>query len=90
METNAPIFQEKPEDVAATALVLQAVARERNYQRVLWGNAHDDAHKEYDWYALISAWNEKARSTLPPETYRLRLIQIAALAVAAVEQIDRR
>jgi len=71
------------------------VERERDRQVAKWGGAeHDDQHStqyfaqmiiEYaGWVRAMAIW---ARS---PGKARRRLIQIAALAIAAVESIDRK
>jgi len=79
-----------------TERVLEFVARERQYQRREWGNEHDDTHyhtvlpklmikrlKEavaQDWHD-ISADDAKRYDEL--------LLEVAALAVAAIEQQQR-
>jgi environmental stress-induced protein Ves len=69
--------------------VLDDVRSERLSQKYKWGN---DAHMHAnDWHAAIEDYNGMARRKLlqqMPADARERFIQIAALAVAAVEQID--
>lgn len=77
-----------------TLNILSEVAEERQRQDEKWGGAaHDDFHRPMDWHAIISDYNGWARRMLcmnSLEKARKRFIQIAALAVAAVESIDRR
>jgi hypothetical protein len=77
-----------------TARVLQEIAAERTRQDAQWGGAtHDDAQSVDSFVQLIAdyaGWARvKAREGAPVEA-RQRLVQVAALAVAAVETLDRR
>lgn len=76
-----------------THRVLAEVEGERQYQNTKWGGAtHDDHHAPDDWLRFLDEHVGKARSAAPvgwPE-YRQRLLEVAALAVAAVETLDRR
>jgi phenylpyruvate tautomerase PptA (4-oxalocrotonate tautomerase family) len=76
------------------ATVLQDVAAER------WRQQHkptssetiDDRNTAFDWHEIISDYNGWARRMScmgSPEKARRRLVQLAAVAVAAVEAIDR-
>ncbi len=74
--------------------VLDEVAAERTRQDAQWGGAgHDDAQPTDTFVQLITdyaGWARvKAREGSSVEA-RHRLIQVAALAVAAVESLDRR
>jgi hypothetical protein len=71
--------------------VLAEVARERQAQDKEWGGpVHDDnEHGPSDWMAFIRDKGNKALEARTDEEYRKRLVQIAALAVAAVESLDR-
>jgi hypothetical protein len=67
--------------------VLADVARERDYQDRQWAGAeHDDAHTDNDWWQYICYQYVHRMRSSPRE----RFIKIAALAVAAVESIDRK
>ena len=73
--------------------VLQDVENERYRQDKKWGGPdHDDEHMPSDWYQTIRAYLEWAFMMARmdnPEKYRRRMIQVAALAIAAVESHDR-
>jgi len=82
-----------------TARVLLDVAVERHEQDRKWGGpAHDDEHSVLDWLDFIRDKAAKAHglpckppfNTAARAEVRRRLIQIAALAVAGVESLDRR
>lgn len=66
---------------------------ERNRQDKKWGGQeHDDHHDPEDWCEFIIAYATWARQMAvnnSPEKYRRRLVQAAALAVAACESLDR-
>ena len=73
-----------------TGEVLAEVARERHRQDQKWGGpTHDDQHDPSDWLEYIHNKKEKAHGAETDAEYRKRMIQIAALAVAAVESLDR-
>ncbi len=73
---------------------LADVAEERARQDAKWGGAeHDDHHTTADFVRLIEDYAGLARtmaSMNSPEKAERRLIQVAALAVAAVESSRRR
>jgi len=74
--------------------VLAEVAAERTRQDAQWGGAeHDDAVPLDTFVQLImdyAGWaRAKAREGSPVEA-RQRLVQVAALAVAATESLSRR
>jgi hypothetical protein len=72
-----------------TARVLAEVAGERAAQDQQWGGAsHDDEHGPEVWDALL--WKFLRYATpLGGTRRRHRLVQLAAVAVAAIECIDR-
>lgn len=74
--------------------VLLDVQAERARQDLKWGGAaHDDAHETSDFVELIedyAGWARVMAGMGSDDKARVRLIQVAALAVAAVESIDRR
>lgn len=60
------------------------------------GPAHDDIHTPVDWVAFIDRWNSKAAVwqagqpvAFSPD-FRSRMLDVAALAVAAIEAFDRK
>lgn len=80
--------------------VLEEVRQEREHQDKKWGGPnHDDKHTPYDWSAFIISYlgesvsefvNESGRVESRLRTFRYNMIKIAALAIAAVEYVDRR
>lgn len=74
--------------------VLNEVSTERTRQDEKWGGSiHDDKHHTVDFCRFIknyTGWAEMMSMMDSPEKARKRLIQIAALASAAVESIDRK
>lgn len=81
-----------PEQPASKAL--QDVATERQRQDAKWGGPeHDDGHSTADWHCFISQRLRKlpAMSACENTAEVSKLwIQIAALAVAARESMDRK
>jgi hypothetical protein len=74
--------------VSRRAEVLHDVFVERERQNIKWGGAdHDDHHTMDEWRALISGHCGRAPLTRADD--RRLLIEVAALAVAAVEALDR-
>jgi hypothetical protein len=69
--------------------ILLAVAIERNNQDQQWGGPeHDDKYSSLDFTAYIGRQVHKMYGD--PASDRDRFIKIAALAVAAIESIDRK
>jgi len=67
--------------------VIAQIIQERRMQDRQWGGAtHDDEHSHDDWLKYILYQIDRSRFD---EDRRARLIKVAALAVAAVEAIDR-
>ena len=63
----------------------------RDAQDEKWGGpAHDDKHGSYDWVAFITRSTGLA-VTWPWDAmeFRKRMVAVAALAVAAIEWVDR-
>ena len=78
-----------PEQPASKAL--QDVATERQRQDAKWGGPeHDDTHPISDWQQFISQRAENLVYRGNPERMYELFIEIAALAVAAAESIDRK
>lgn len=80
------------EDNKLTEGVLDEVLSERQRQRSLWGNSHDDAHSLRAWNGLLGERTEKidhALGPLNPRQLRRELLILAALAVAFIEVLDR-
>lgn len=75
--------------------VYDEIKAERERQDQQWGGTeHDREHPPDEWVMLIKAYLDKAPTgselahTNYADEYRKRLIQVAALAVAAVEAWD--
>lgn len=84
-----------PVNTAALSAIFSEVLQERVRQDGKWGGPeHDDGHNPYDWLGFISDRIGKVRpGDQSPEgraAYRRRMVQTAALAVAAIESHDRK
>lgn len=69
--------------------VLLEVKKERDKQDIRWGEQN---HERFKWLAILGEEvGEANRGALEqdPENYRAELIQVAAVAVAMVESLDR-
>ena len=72
--------------------IYKEVATERQRQRRKWSDAHDDRHTTGDFVEYIrnyAGWAWQMWSMGSHAKARRRLIQVAALAIAAVETMDR-
>lgn len=74
--------------------VLAEVLEERRRQDAKWGGLdHDDEHDWWDWDRFIGEHLDRARHVNNDSDWDVRrkqLIRVAALAVAAVESMDRK
>lgn len=74
--------------------VISEIFTERKRQDQKWGGAsHDDNHSTFEFVQWIKAYADWARMMFSMKSYnktRKRLIQVAALAVAAIESLDRK
>ena len=89
-------------DSAKMREVLEEILQEREYQEKRWGVEHDAKHTFQDWLVILTVWLGKLASTVHPyafldkqpnpsqdrKDYRKRLIQVAAICLAAVEAMD--
>lgn len=69
-------------------VLLSAVLAERNRQRTLYSNEHDRHHDGAQWVALLSMYVGKlaeAEFGGGPKEFERRVIQVAAVAMAALE-----
>lgn len=75
-----------------TDSILKEVARERTRQTQKWSGIFDDRlYDALDWHEMIADYNAWARRMLVMRNHvkaRRRYVQIAALAVAAIEALD--
>ena len=70
--------------------VLDEIKSEREHQDEIWGGPeHDDRHPLYKWFSFIGKRFWQLGKGSLPQTRRL-FIEIAALAVAAIESLDRK
>lgn len=75
--------------------IIDAILDERKRQDDLWGKEFDDINTPNDWVAYITryvsdgAYNGKDNK-FDINHFRKRLVQSAALCVAAIESIDRK
>jgi hypothetical protein len=74
---------------------LRLVVAERARQEEKFGGPeHDDVHSMEEWVNLIVEWLGKAAGALRGDgeldTFKDRLVQVAALALAGIESYDRR
>jgi hypothetical protein len=68
------------------------INQEREAQDKEWGPGNDDSHLGWHWNAILTTrLGQFARSLWhgDEQVYRKRLVQIAAVAVAAIEAYDR-
>ena len=70
--------------------IFAEIEAERERQDKRWGGlAHDQGHVVKEWVGFICEYAAKAGKLLTWEDCRYRLIQVAALAVAAIESTDK-
>lgn len=89
--------QETPYIEDPDTSIYAEIESERAYQRQRWGNKTDDTiNTPWMWVAYIAAYSTKwmvgSFAPLGEETvddFRKKMIKTAAVAVAAVESIDR-
>lgn len=79
-----------PEDPMAAAI--RYVIEEREYQIRKWGSNHDATHTPEEWINILTVYLGKtAKETNvfegSEEKFMKRLIQLAAISVAAIEAI---
>lgn len=76
-----------------TQNICDEICSERDRQDDKWGGpGHDDQHSTADfcrWIKNYASWADQMADGKSYDKARKRLVQIAALAVAAVETIDR-
>lgn len=69
-------------------VLLSAVLSERNRQRDMYSGTHDQHHDGGEWVALLTMYLGKAAAAEfggGPREFEKRMIQVAALAMAAIE-----
>ena len=71
--------------------IIKEVVKRREQQDERWGGAdHDDTHDELDWQCYIEKQLKQAANADDSFIWRDRMIDIAALAIAAIESADRK
>lgn len=72
------------------AAIFHDIDTERAVQDAKWGGPeHDDKHDIRDWTDFITDHAERASDCAPPGERR-QMVRVAALAVAAIESMDRK
>lgn len=79
---------------AATRMTLNDIEKERRRQDTKWGPQN---HSPLEWLSILTeevgevakAINEAHWGGAPLTEYRAELVQVAAVAVAAIESLDR-
>jgi hypothetical protein len=76
--------------MSTKSTITTEIIAERAKQEQMWGNENDDAHSEEAWSAIIT--HELGQACFHEDnsaTFRKQMIKVAAVAVAAIEAIDR-
>ncbi|MEZ5934858.1 MAG: hypothetical protein R3F54_23570 [Alphaproteobacteria bacterium] len=74
--------------------ILEEIRRERDRQDEKYGGPdHDDSHYPGDWCLILSKYLGRAAAETidaePDAAFRDNMIKIAAVAVAAIQSLDR-
>ena len=96
----ADVERREPESTMMRTAINEII-HERNFQTARWGTDHDKAHSIQDWATILTVYLGKAASHVPPYTdpkdpkkdiqaFRKRLVQLAAICVAAIEALDQK
>ncbi len=83
----------KPTTLHQGEIVEEIIAERQRQDRKWGGAAHDDEHERSDFVRFVREHLDAARKEAMCgrlDEWRVEMIQIAALAVAAVEMSDRR
>ena len=87
--------ERRSDDLSPQRIALNAVLKERDKQRAQWGAEHDKTHDVTDWHTILSVFLGKLGYETPlyqqtgfdKEKAKKRLVQISAIALAAVEAL---
>lgn len=75
------------------ASVYDELKAERDYQTEKWGTAFDDKNTPYNWAAYVTQYATRNLigdpSAVSKDKFRADMVKVAALAIAAIESIDR-
>lgn len=82
----------REERVEAAARIMKEVATERDYQDRKWGGpTHDELHSRRDWVVfIVRQLGEASEDGINPRQFRMRMVKVAALAMAAIESQERK
>ena len=83
---------EEPESGRRAQRVVDDVLQERDYQRGRWSIEDDVLHSHCEWITILTQWLGKAGSSArggDAPAFRKRLVQVAAICMAAIEALDR-
>jgi hypothetical protein len=70
--------------------IFTAIAAERNYQDSVWGTDFDDKNTPNDWVSYFPKYIARACTVeVTTQDFRSAMIKTAALAVAALEALER-
>lgn len=70
--------------------IFTAITAERNYQDTKWGTSFDDKNTPNDWVSFFPQLLTKASTLkLSRKEFESAMVKIAALAVAAIESVER-
>lgn len=91
---------EDPDEYSNQESIFQEIRLEREHQDKKWGGSeHDNEHGAYDWAAFITYYLGKSVELFVNEVgqpqgkllmFRYNMVKIAALAIAAIEAVDRK
>lgn len=88
-EADCDCEDDSDEAELRTIDIYQEIVLERQYQNELWGEKNDDKNTEEDWVSYITEYANGLTERTKDKSFRERLVKVAALAVAALESIDR-
>ncbi len=84
-------FKPRETCLSSSSVIYSEIRNERTRQDKKWGGPdHDNNHSLSDWNRFIDHQQHEATYEPTLDDVRYRLIKIGALAVAAVESIDRK
>lgn len=81
--------EDRRSDEAAGSAAVRDALKERARQDQKWGEQN---HHPYKWLAILGEeFGESSKAVLEdaPEEYREEMVQVAAVALAAIESFDR-
>ena len=74
--------------------IYDEIKQESAWQENKWGNKFDDNHSPYHWAGFITAYTSRHLvcdpATIHLGLFRADMVKVAALAVAAIEVLDRK